>query len=64
MPKAKLTVAKKIMQVNKLTSPAYWSSLFHESATSGMMQYMTFGAFNVLEGAVQGSSVLSRQGVQ
>ena len=64
MPKAKLAVAKKIMQVNKLSSPAYWSSLFHDSATSGMMQYMTFGAFNVLEGAVQGSSVLSRQGNQ
>ena len=64
MPKAKLTVAKRIMQVNKLTSPAYWGSLFHESATSGMMQYMTFGAFNVLEGAVQGTSILGRQGNQ
>lgn len=62
--KAKLNVAKRIMQVNKLTSPAYWSSLFHESSTSGMMQYLTFGAFNVLEGAVQGSSILGRQGNQ
>ena len=62
--KAKLNAAKRIMQVNKLTSPAYWSSLFHESSTSGMMQYLTFGAFNVLEGAVQGSSILGRQGNQ
>ena len=64
LAKAKLNVAKRIMQVNKLTSPAYWSSLFHESSTSGMMQYLTFGAFNVLEGAVQGSSILGRQGNQ
>lgn len=63
-PKARLTLAKKIMQTNKLTSPAYWSSLFHESATSGMMQYLTFGAFNVLEAAVQGNSALSGAGRQ
>lgn len=63
-PKARLTLAKKIMQTNKLTSPAYWSSLFHESATSGMMQYLTFGAFNVLESAVQGNSTLSGGGRQ
>lgn len=63
-PKARLTVAKKIMQANKLTSPAYWSSLFHESATSGMMQYLTFGAFNVLEATVQGTSTVVRGGQQ
>ncbi len=63
-PKARLTVAKKIMQVNKLTSPAYWSSLFHESATSGMMQYLTFGAFNVLEATVSGTSTVVRGGQQ
>lgn len=64
MAKAKLTLAKRIMSVNKLTSPAYWSSMFHESATSGTLQYLTLGSFNVLEGVVAGSSVLGRGGAQ
>lgn len=54
MPKAKLVVAKKLMGLSKLTSPAYWMSMFHESATSGTLQYLTLGAFNVLEGATRG----------
>ena len=57
MSKAKLNLAKQIMKLNKVTSAAYWSSLFHDSATSGTIQKLTFGAFNVLEGAVRGSDI-------
>jgi hypothetical protein len=60
MAKAQLTLAKKIMATKKLHSPAYLASLFHESSTSGMLQYITFGAFNALEGAVRGSSLISQ----
>ena len=43
MSKAKLNIARQLMKVGKLTSAAYWSSLFHESATSGTVQKLTFG---------------------
>lgn len=59
LAKARLNLAKKLNQVEKLTSSAYWSSLFHESATSGTLQYLTLGAFNALEGLVRGSELLS-----
>lgn len=59
MQKAKLNLAKKIMQSQKLTSPAYWSSLFHESSTSGALQYLTLGSFNAIEGIARGSSIAS-----
>ncbi len=57
MSKAKLNIARHLMKVGKLTSAAYWSSLFHESATSGTIEKLTFGAFNALEGAVRGSDI-------
>jgi hypothetical protein len=60
MAKAKLNLAKKIMEVQKLTSPAYWGSLFHDSATSGTLQYLTLGAFNAVEAGVRGSSVVGQ----
>lgn len=40
IPKAKLKLAKKIRNMSKLTSPAYWSSFLHEEATSGLMSYI------------------------
>jgi hypothetical protein len=59
IPKAKLTIAKKLMQYNKLTSPAYLSALTHEEVTSGMMSYLTLGAFNAIEAATRGSSIIT-----
>jgi len=59
MAKAKLNLAKKIMEVQKLTSPAYWSSLFHDSSTSGMLKYISMGSLSAIEGGVRGSSVVS-----
>lgn len=53
MPKAKLRLAKTISSFSKLTSPAYWAAMAHDSATSGMLKYLTLGAGNVLEGLVR-----------
>lgn len=58
--KAKLNLSKRIASVQKLTSPAYWSSMIHESATSGMLSYTPIGLFQtVIETGVRGSSVVS-----
>lgn len=53
MPKAKLRLAKTITSLNKATSPAYWAAMAHDSATSGMLKYLTLGAGNLLEGLVR-----------
>lgn len=58
MPKGKLKLAKLITQNEKLVSPAYWSSLFHESATSGMMKYLTLGSVSVIEALLPGAASL------
>ena len=62
-PKAKLRAAKVLMGLGKVTSPAYWASLTHESLTSGMLNNLTFGAsgavVSVLEGAVRGNQITS-----
>ena len=60
MPKAKLALAKLLVNVNTLVSPAHMSAMFHDSATSGMMQYLTLGAFNALEGVARGAEVVQR----
>jgi len=60
MAKAKLNVAKKVVNAQKLTSPAYWSSMFHESSTEGLLQKLTLGSFNVLEGVSRGSSLVPK----
>ena len=59
--KAKLILAKDIIQAHRLTSPAYWSSLFHDSSTSGTMKYLTAGQLSNLEGLVRGSSVITAE---
>lgn len=59
IPKAKLNFAKTLMSFEKLTSPAYWASWVHESATSGFLEKVTLGAGDLLEGLVQGSNVAS-----
>lgn len=60
MPKARLAFAKQIIKGQRFTSPAYLAAAFHESTTSGMLQYITLGAFNVLEGSTRGSGILTR----
>jgi hypothetical protein len=56
IPKAKLALAKKFRQVEKLTSPAYWASFVHEKTTSGMLSYLVPGS--LLEAALPGTAVL------
>lgn len=56
IPKAKLALAKKFRQVEKLTSPAYWASFVHEKTTSGMLSYIVPGG--LLEAALPGTAVL------
>jgi len=53
MPKAKLRIAKAIANAGKLTSPAFWASMVHDSATAGVLQYVTLGAGHVLEAFVR-----------
>lgn len=56
LPKAKLNLAKKLNNLGKMTSPAYWASLFHESSTTGMLSYIVPG--NAFEGLVAGNSLI------
>lgn len=58
LPKAKLKLAKALMQNEKLLSPAYWSAMFHESATSGIMKYLTLGSVNVLDAVTAAGSMV------
>lgn len=62
MPKAKLKLAKLITQNEKMISPAYWASVFHESATSGMMKYLTLGVVNAMGGLVSENQGVKRDG--
>lgn len=60
MAKLKLNAAKKLMSLQKVTSPAYWSSLFHDSSTQGMLKYTPIGAVVALDGALtRGAAVIS-----
>jgi hypothetical protein len=63
MPKAKLKVAKTIVGLGKLTSPAYWASFTHDSAVNGALNTLTLGASSavvgIIEGANRGSDVIS-----
>lgn len=36
-PKAKLNIAKRLSNLNRLTSPAYWSSFLHEETTTSLL---------------------------
>lgn len=60
IPKAKLRLAKKISQIQKLTSPAYWASLGHDSMTSGMLRYI-FPIGQVIDAGVAGTSIIPKQ---
>lgn len=37
LPKAKLNLAKRILNAQRLTSPAYWASFLHEESTTGLL---------------------------
>jgi hypothetical protein len=56
MPKAKLRVAKTIQSYKKLTSPAYWASMVHESASTGLLNDLTLGATGVLSSIIEGAA--------
>lgn len=60
MAKAKMIAAKRLMAYNTLTSPAYWAAITHEEATSGILKYVTFGAFNGIEAATRGSAIVTQ----
>lgn len=55
MPKAKLKLAKAIMNAQSLFSPAWLASATHESLTTGMLSYLTLGLANVYEGIARGN---------
>lgn len=58
--KAKLNLAKRIMSVQKLTSPAYWASFLHDNAESGLLSYTPVGLFQTaIEGGSRGTAVVS-----
>lgn len=57
LTKAKLKFAKKIMNANKFTSPAFLASAFHTSATTGLLKHMSFGTVKVIEAMSRGVSV-------
>lgn len=63
MQRAKLKVAKGLMSLKKVESPAFWSSMIHESVTSGMINDLTLGlsgsVAGVIEGFSRGSSTVS-----
>ncbi len=61
IPKARLNFAKTYLAFDKLTSPAYWASVVHDSATSGMLQKVTLGAGNLLEGLTAGANTVTQQ---
>lgn len=43
LPKARLYLAKKIMNVQKLVSPAYWASAIHDTSVNGFLRYTGVG---------------------
>lgn len=60
MAKAKMIAAKRLVAASVLTSPAYWATITHEEATSGLLKYVTFGAFNGIEAATRGSAIITQ----
>lgn len=60
MAKAKMIAAKRLVAASVLTSPAYWAAITHEEATSGILKYVTFGAFNGIEAATRGSAIITQ----
>lgn len=57
MSAARLRLAKAAINYGKWTSPAFWAAATHNSATTGVLQYLTLGAGNILEAAVRGAEV-------
>lgn len=57
IPKAKMRLAKNMLRLNRLTSPAEWASATHDTLTTGALSWTLIG--NVLENLVGNSSVLA-----
>ena len=58
--KAKLALAKTITKTQAMTSSARMAMVVHDSATSGMLQYLTLGVGNVVEAVARGSNVITQ----
>ena len=54
-PKARLKAAHWLMGMGKYSSPAWAAMAFHDSATSGILQWFTLGGIHVLEGMARGN---------
>lgn len=59
IPKAKLALAKKITQLEKLVSPAYWSSLIHQETTTGTLSYIV-PVGRILDNLAAGTALVPR----
>jgi hypothetical protein len=57
MPKAKIRLAKLALIGNRITSPAEWASITHDTMTTGALSWTLIG--NVLENAVGNASVVA-----
>lgn len=57
MPKAKMRLAKMMLKANSLTSAAEWSSIAHDTLTTGSLSWTLVG--NILENIVGSSGMLS-----
>lgn len=55
MAAARLRAAKLAINYGKWTSPAFWAASTYNSATSGVLQYLTLGAGNALEAVARGA---------
>jgi hypothetical protein len=58
MPRAKLDLAKRYLNLQKFISPAYRAAMFHEATTAGMLRYIIPG--KAFEAILPGSSTITR----
>lgn len=60
LPKARLALARTYAAAGKFSSPAYWASAVHDSATSGVLSYTPIGwGLNALEIGQRGSDMVT-----
>lgn len=60
LPKARLALARTYAAAGKFSSPAYWASAVHDSATSGVLSYTPTGwGLNFLEIGQRGSDLVT-----
>jgi hypothetical protein len=57
IPKAKMRIAKHMLRLNRMSSMAEWSSVVHDTLTTGALSWTVIG--NIVENMVGSSSVAS-----